>query len=281
MTDSASLDHPAFDRDIQMEPDNRGVAIQEVGISHLHFPLQVRGLAKNDDAPQGVSAECSLAVSLAADLKGIHMSRLVEDLIAQASPIAPESLVELLQSLRGRQEAQTASCSVAFDAYFMRPAPVSKLPAPQRYRVEWKAALKRKSFRLVQKLRVPVATLCPCSKEISDYGAHNQRGIVSIKTCQKWRIDAEQPDPVRASDLIADIEQAASAPLYPLLKRVDERYVTMQAYDNPRFVEDLVRNVAVVLEDLPNVDDWKVRVTNEESIHQHNAYAVVRKKTMK
>jgi GTP cyclohydrolase I len=264
-----------IERDVQMDVDTRNVAIQEVGISDLKFPLTVSGIEMEDSASQQVSATLSLAVSLARELKGIHMSRLVEDLLQSDEVFSLHTLVRLLNRLKDSQGARDATVSVEFDYYLDRQAPVSGRIGKQAYHCRWEGRLRSSRIELTQFVEVPVTTLCPCSKEISTYGAHNQRGYVEVELQHHFTVEQVPEVQISLEEMIEGVEESASAPLYPILKRVDERHVTMQAYDQPRFVEDLVRNVAVMLRDEHRMDAWKVRVTNHESIHQHNAYAVV------
>ena len=264
-----------IERDVQQDLDTRGVCIQEVGISQLKYPLQMSGVERVDVSCQQVSAELSLAVSLAHELKGIHMSRLVENLIAHEAVMTPTGLIDLLLSLKKHQEAKAAKLTLGFDYYLDRQAPVSGRIAKQAYACGFEARLEGSRITVVQKVEVPITTLCPCSKEISAYGAHNQRGYVDVEIEHYFSVEQVPEIRICLEEVIEKVEGAASAPLYPILKRVDERYVTMQAYEQPRFVEDMVRNVAVLLKEDERFDRWWVKVTNHESIHQHNAYAVV------
>ncbi|MGA0333902.1 MAG: GTP cyclohydrolase FolE2 [Kiritimatiellia bacterium] len=264
-----------IERDVQQDMDLRGVTIQEVGITDLKYPLTVTGIEIDETAVQSVSATLSLAVSLEKDLKGIHMSRLVEDLIEQNEPVSPLSILQLLLRLKSHQGAKEARLTLGFDYYLDRQAPVSGRIAKQAYRCGLEARLEGSRVTVVQQVEVPVTTLCPCSKEISAYGAHNQRGYVDVEIAHHFSVEQAPEIKVCLEEIIEQVEASASAPLYPILKRVDERFVTMQAYEEPRFVEDMVRNVAVFLGEDERVNRWKVRVTNHESIHQHNAYAVV------
>ena len=258
-----------------MSQDTRNVAIQEVGVSDMKFPLAMRGVEMDEDASQTVTATLSLGVSLNPDLKGIHMSRLVEDLLGQGEAMSVNGLVRLLHRLKEHQGARDATITLEFDYFLDRQAPVSGRIGKQAYRCRYEGRLRKSLITLTQRVEVPVTTLCPCSKEISSYGAHNQRGYVDVEFTHHLTVEQEPEIRVCLEEIIEEVENAASAPLYPVLKRVDERFVTMQAYDKPRFVEDLVRNVAVFLREDGRMDSWNVRVTNHESIHQHNAYAVV------
>lgn len=263
-------------RDVQLDTDDRQVAIREVGISDVKYPITVSGVELDESASQTVNATCSLAVSLQQELKGIHMSRLVEDLLENGGNIDFARVVALLARLREHQEARDAHLGFTFDYFLDRQAPVSGRIAKQSYACSYEGRLVGDQLVFLQKVTVPVTTLCPCSKEISSYGAHNQRGYVEVTLEHEFDALDRARVNICLEEVIEQVEACASAPLYPILKRVDERFVTMQAYDAPRFVEDMVRNVAVKLRGDGRMDRWTVRVTNHESIHQHNAYAVVR-----
>ncbi len=264
-----------IERDVQLDRDEREIAIQEVGICDLKQSLVWTGLEIDETAGQRVSASLSLAVSLSKELKGIHMSRLIENLVEANEQLGLQELYRLLLRLKDHQGAKDAKVSLSFDYYLDRQAPVSGRIAKQAYRCGYEGRLEGSRITIVQKVEVPVTTLCPCSKEISSYGAHNQRGYVEVELEHHFTVEQELDIRISLEEVIESVESLASAPLYPVLKRVDERFVTMQAYDAPRFVEDMVRNVAVFLREDKRSDRWQVRVTNHESIHQHNAYAVV------
>jgi GTP cyclohydrolase I len=265
----------SIERDVQMDRDDREVTIQEVGICDLKQSLVWTGLEIDETVGQRVSATLSLAVSLNKELKGIHMSRLVEDLLETNEQLGVQELYCLLMRLKDHQEARDARLSLSFDYYLDRQAPVSGRIAKQPYACRYEGRLEGSRITIVQNVEVPVPTLCPCSKEISSYGAHNQRGYVEVELEHHFTVEQELDIRIPLEEVIEAVESLASAPLYPVLKRVDERFVTMQAYDAPRFVEDMVRDVAVFLRKDKRSDRWRVRVTNHESIHQHNAYAVV------
>ena len=181
----------------------------------------------------------------------------------------------MLRDLKKRLDAESAQIEVEFPYFLQRKAPVSGLSAPMDYRCTFIGHSNGSMDDFLLRVRVPVGTLCPCSKEISDYGAHNQRGYVSVTI--RTRQNAEGSwDFLWIEELVDIAERSASVPIYPLLKRTDERYVTMQAYDNPVFVEDVVRNVAERLKSDSRVIWFEVRTVNHESIHNHSAFAVVR-----
>lgn len=254
--------------DVQGQLDARAVAIDEVGISDLRYPVRV---AVRGGGVQPSVAMVSATVDLAADVRGTHMSRFVEALGERLKVIDPLACAALVEDLRERLHSTRAAVDLRFPYFIERSAPVSGLPGmvDAEARV---AATAGSSTEVRVGIRVPVTSLCPCSREISDYGAHNQRGYVEIDvTCQPGQ-------QVWFEDLIDIAEAAASAPIYSLLKRVDERHVTMTAYENPAFVEDIARDVVIALRQDPRVRDYVVRVTNQESIHNHNAVATIRGK---
>lgn len=273
--DAKTQNHELISRDVQTDVDDREVYLHNVGISDLRIPLKVSGIEMDEVAEQDVAATCTLAVDLAAEVRGIHMSRLVEDLGACGEVFTPVTAVALARRLRESQESANARVDVEFDYFLAREAPVSGRVAKQAYRCRWSVDLQGGGLEFRQEVEVPVTTLCPCSKEISAYGAHNQRGYVDVVLAHRFEDAADFAIEACLEDIIEQVEDAGSAPLYPILKRVDERHVTMQAFDNPCFVEDLSRNVVVKIRNDKRFDAWQVTVTNHESIHQHNAMARV------
>jgi len=263
--------------DIQALPDERKIALDEVGVSQVQRPLLVGGVEINSDANQVVQATMSLAVDLDAKVKGIHMSRLMESMNDASEPFSLAALSGLLEDLKTRQGSTRAKVEIRFTYFLNRQAPVSGKSAPQAYACRCRGSLTKKGIKLRQRVTVPVATLCPCSKAISDYGAHNQRGYIDIELYHRGHGTTPSVD-ICLEELIELAEASASAPLFPLLKRTDERHVTMQAFDHPTFVEDVARNTAMKLQDDSRFDRFKIKVENHESIHQHNAYAVIRKR---
>ena len=268
-----------LERDVQQDVDFRGVYIEEVGISSLKTPLTISGVERDPAVSQQVSATVRLTVDLAEEQRGIHMSRLIEDLGATGETLSPAGVLNFLKQLRASQHASASSVHLEFDYFLPREAPVSGRIAKQAYRCCWSADLQGTAVTFRQHVEVPVTTLCPCSKEISAYGAHNQRGYVDVVLEHRFADVDDATISIGLEETIEKVESVASAPLYPILKRVDERFVTMQAYESPRFVEDLVRNVVLEFRDDARIDDWEVSVTNHESIHQHNAVARVRSAT--
>lgn len=216
---------------------------------------------------QATVLEADLSVSVPAEQRGTHMSRFVECLVEEKERIEATSIDAFHALVRGRLEAEEAQLALRFPYFIDRSAPVSGASAPFDVEVTLRAegGTTPRTFIEVQ---VAITSLCPCSKAISDYGAHNQRGTVSMAV--RFHGDAPQIE-----ELVAIAEASASAPLYPVLKRPDERHVTMQAYDNPAFVEDIARGVAEGLQNDSRILEFEVSVVNAESIHNHDAFAQV------
>lgn len=257
--------------DIQKTVDERMVALDQVGVCDLKYPITV--LDRSNGTQQTI-ANVALSVSLPAEIKGTHMSRFIVVINAYRGEITMTAIPKILQDLKLKLEATAAQVSMTFPYFIEKAAPVSGLKGF----IDCEATFHGEScpsgekFHLV--VKVPVSSLCPCSKAISDYGAHNQRGTVEMNVHLAEK-NGKLPK-LWIEELFEIAEASASAPLYPLLKRTDERFVTMQAYENPAFVEDIVRNVAVRLRDDERISSFEVKVTNFESIHAHNAFAVTR-----
>jgi GTP cyclohydrolase I len=252
--------------DVQACPDGRDLAIDQVGIRGLRYPLT---FADGDDAGQATIATCNVCVALPAERKGTHMSRLValleERTAPGAAPLGVANLREWLEALVARLDAPGGRIEVAFPYFVRKTAPVSGVASRLDYEVRLAGELAGGVYVQTLAVAVPVTSLCPCSKEISDYGAHSQRSRITIE------LRAERP--VAVAEVLRMAEDEASAELYGILKRADEKYVTERAYDNPRFVEDLVRGVAARLAGDPRVSAFVVEAENFESIHNHSAYA--------
>ena len=253
--------------DKQSEPDHRNLRIDKVGVRGLRFPVQVRD--KNRDTLQNTVATVGLFVDLPREFKGTHMSRFVEVLNAHGSVIHVENIPEILRAMQSRLHARNAHLEMEFPFFLVKKAPVSGREGVMDYTVRFDATLTDKELDFLLTVKVNVTTLCPCSKAIARYGAHNQRGEVTVMVRSTGIVWIE--------DLIALIEASGSSEMYSLLKREDEKAVTERAYENPVFVEDLVRNVALKLNGLPEVTWYKVEAENQESIHNHNAYACIEK----
>ena len=252
--------------DVQAERDHRRLAIDRVGIKGLRYPLP---FADGDAAAQSTIASCSVYVALPEEQKGTHMSRLVELLEERAAPGAAPLTVAALQAfveeLVARLKAPGGRLEIAFPWFVRKTAPVSGVASLLDVDVELTAELDGAQFESTVAVSVPVTSLCPCSKEISAYGAHNQRSLVTIRVRPR--------SGVTIGELVRIAEDEASCELYGILKRADEKYVTERAYDNPRFVEDLVRGVASRLAADTRFDGFVVEAENFESIHNHSAYA--------
>ena len=253
-------------RDLMLEPDHRNLDIQKVGVKGLRYPITVQDRAKGT---QHTVADIQMSVLLPHNFRGTHMSRFIDILNRHRGNISSDNLNEILEDARVRLDAEVAHIELEFPYFIEKKAPVTKATALQEYICRFSSSLgaKEKDTDFILEVRVPVTTLCPCSREISDFGAHNQRSFISIgvRFCGFVWIE----------DLVELAEKAASCALYPLLKRADEKYVTEHAYNNPRFVEDVVRECALSLEQMDDVYWYRVEAENFESIHNHNAYALI------
>ncbi len=253
-------------KDVQREKDSRNIPLKNVGIRNLKWPVK---LMEKDGGNQQTVATISMSVDLPHDIRGTHMSRFLEA-VNEMKSINPRDLDIMLTELRSRLDASVANCRILFDYFIKKPAPVTGIISP--YNVSCCFEGEKGSdgkFKFLMEVRVPVSTLCPCSKEISDFGAHNQRAIVNIKVNMAKLIWIE--------DIVKIAEESASSPIYSLLKRADEKWVTEQAYLKPRFVEDVARDAAVLLEENPNIKWYSVLVDSIESIHNHDAFAYTEK----
>lgn len=214
-----------------------------------------------------------MSVSLPHHFKGTHMSRFLEVLNEHRGEVTMRTVPQILRELKKRLEAERARIEVRFPYFIERFAPVTGSSALMDYECTFIGESNAKDDFLLR-VRVPVTSLCPCSKAISDYGVHNQRGYITVEV-RRRQTEEGHPAIIWIEELIDIAEQSASAPVYPLLKRPDERHVTMQAYDNPVFVEDIVRNVAVRLRADDRVSWFRVHTVNQEGIHNHAAFAEV------
>ncbi len=249
--------------DVQASADVRQLAIQQVGVRAIRHPI----LVATPRAPQATVASIDMTVGLPAHQKGTHMSRFIALLQQHQEPLSSASIGALLRSMLQRLEATAGAIEMRF-AYFMnKAAPVSGVESLMDYDVTLRASLRDDHLSLSQKVVVPVTTACPCSKRVSDYGAHNQRSHVTI--------GVELGGAVPVEELIRIAESASSCEVWALLKRPDEKYVTERAYDNPKFVEDVVRDVALILNRDARVLAYTVESENFESIHNHSAYALI------
>jgi GTP cyclohydrolase I len=249
-------------RDVHSEHDRRRLALDRAGVKGLRYPICVLDRARG---LQHTIAEIDMSVSLPHKRKGAHMSRFVELLNRHRREIDIRKFRSLCAELRKDHDAEAAHVEVRFPYFVEKRAPVTGAVGLVDYTCTFGASVSRKNGDLWVALEVPVTTLCPCSKAISDEGAHNQRSLVSVRVWFAKFFWIE--------DLIALIEDSASSDLYALLKRPDEKYVTERAYARPRFVEDLVREVATRLRQDANFTRWEVEAESFESIHAHSAYA--------
>jgi len=254
---------PLYLPDVQGSTDVRNVAIQRVGVRSMRHPMQVSSPA----GPQPTVATVDMYVALPADQKGTHMSRFIEVLQNHRAPLSVQSLRELLRTMLARLEATEGEVNIRFPYFITKHAPVSGVASMLDYEVTLRAQAKDGRVKTVQEVVVPVTSLCPCSKKIADYGAHNQRSAITIAV--------ELQDDLPIERQVRFAEEAASSEMWPLLKRPDEKYVTERAYDNPKFVEDMVRDIALALNREERIVAYSVATENFESIHNHSAYALI------
>lgn len=250
--------------DVQNMPDYRRIEVDKAGVKNLRYPIIVLDKAKGI---QSTIATINMYVGLPHQFKGTHMSRFVEIIDEfHDKLISLKAIKQILQTMKERLNAVSAHLEIEFPYFIEKEAPVSRAKGLMAYRCRVIGCLKEK-IDLVVEVEVPICTLCPCSKEISEFGAHNQRGIVNLKIRFKKLMWLE--------DIIKIVEEAGSSEVYSVLKRVDEKYVTEHAYLNPKFVEDVVRDIAKKLLADPNVTWFSVEAENFESIHNHSAYAYI------
>jgi len=251
--------------DIQNNKDNRNIDIDQVGVKDIRYPITV--LDKNMGKQQTVGT-INMYVNLPRYYKGTHMSRFVEILNEHSRRISLQNFSEILEEMKIRLNAISAHMEITFPYFIKKSAPVTGSEGLMEYKCTFKGSL-NKGSDLITIIHVPISTLCPCSKEISEHGAHNQRGEVRLQVRFKKFIWIE--------DLIKLVEKSASCDVFSVLKREDEKYVTEQAYKNPMFVEDIVRDIAERLNKDSNITWFAVESENFESIHNHNAYAFIEK----
>ncbi len=252
-------------KDVQSSRDLRNIPIDKVGIKGIRYPIVV---LDRKNKKQATVAEVSMYVNLPHDYRGTHMSRFVEVLNMFKGEISYKTLGVILQSIKDKLNAERSHIEFSFPYFMKKKAPVSGQESLMSYQCLIEGSFSN-HLNITTSVSVPVHTLCPCSKEISDYSAHNQRGYVTITVGMTRFIWIE--------DIIEIAEESASSPLYSLLKREDEKYITEYAYNNPRFVEDVVREVAIRLEKLEGVRFFSIEAENMESIHNHSAYARIEK----
>lgn len=259
MTDTH--DQPMLD--VQRSRDTRRIPIDKVGVKDISYPIVV--MDKNRSLQHTV-ARVNMYVDLPHHFKGTHMSRFIEILDAHREQIALDKLEEILRLMKEKLGAGQAHLEIEFPYFIEKSAPVSGSRGLMEYTCTFQASL-AEEFDFVLGVKVPVTSLCPCSKELSRFGAHNQRSILDVRV--RYR------DFLWIEDLIELVEECASSPVYSLLKRADEKFVTEQAYENPMFVEDMVREATLKLTALDEVTWFSVSAENFESIHKHSAYASI------
>lgn len=256
--------------DIQNSPDTREVPLQKVGVKGLMYPITV---LDKTNGTQHTTARADLFVNLPQNYKGTHMSRFVEIFHRHRTNVERKQFLLMLQEIKESLSAQKAFGSLTFPFFLKKSAPVSGSESMMSYTCTYNGEVSSRKERFLLTVEVPVTTVCPCSKAISEYGAHNQRGMV--------RVTLENTSLFWLEDIIDVVEQSASCGLYSLLKRPDEKWVTEHAYENPRFVEDVVREVYLALKHFDKCEKpfawFSIECENFESIHNHNAYAYTEK----
>lgn len=254
-----------FLKDIQNLKDTRGIAIQKVGVKDVEIPLIIQ---RKNDSDQIVSAKARMSVSLPQNYKGTHMSRFMEVLDEwRAKNLLGVDIKGILKDVQQKLNAQSAHVRFNFKYFLKKEAPISKAQSVMGYDCSFEGNLQKDEYNFLLGVKVPVTTLCPCSKEISNYSAHNQRALIKII------INYDENQHIWLEDLIKLAESCGSCELYPILKREDEKYVTEKAYDNPKFVEDVIRDVILKLKENKIIKSFEVECEAFESIHNHSAWA--------
>jgi GTP cyclohydrolase I len=250
-------------KDVQSERDDRNIPIDKVGIKNLRYPIRVRD---RRDGSQSTVASINMYVDLPHEYKGTHMSRFVEMLHSSKLEISLQKFSVLLEAMKEALNAASAHIEISFPYFIEKQAPVSHVPGLMDYNCRIIGSSDcRNEIDLISEVNVPITSVCPCSREISDFGAHNQRGSVQLQTRFKRFIWLE--------DMIELVETCASCDVFSVLKRVDEKNVTEKGFSNPKFVEDVVRDISARLIADDNITWFSVSAENFESIHNHSAYA--------
>ncbi|MCE5244773.1 MAG: GTP cyclohydrolase FolE2 [Syntrophobacteraceae bacterium] len=251
--------------DVQNQSDHRNIHIDKVGVKEIRYPITVMD---KHNGQQNTVASVDMYVNLPREFKGTHMSRFVEILNDFHGKLDIREFSRVLREMQERLQSESAHLEVRFPYFVRKLSPITETPGLMEYGCRMCGAMDRMTgYDLVLEVNVPITTVCPCSKEISEQGAHNQRGMVNLAVRFKRFIWIE--------DLVQLVERAASCEVYSILKRPDEKFVTEKAYENPKFVEDVVRDIAWALQQDRNVLWFKVDVENFESIHNHSAYASI------
>lgn len=258
-------------KDIQNQKDLRNIPIQKVGVKDVEIPLKVERKPQKDTnvALETVYAKAKMSVSLPPCYRGTHMSRFIEILNKyKKESLLSTDIEQVLFDMKNKLDAQNAYVKFDFKYFINKTAPVSKLESSMCYDCAFEGEVDENcNYKFYLIASVPITTLCPCSKEISKYGAHNQRALLKIK------VSYDNDKHVWLEDLIEMAESCASSEIYPLLKREDEKYVTEQAYENPKFVEDVIRDIVTKLNENELINFYEVETQAFESIHNHNAWA--------
>ncbi len=253
--------------DVQGYEDERHIAIDKVGVKNVTYPMTLK---TRDGDSQSTVAKVNMYVALPHHQKGTHMSRFLEVLNDHRSePLTPDRIPEVTAAIRDRLNAETAHFEASFTYFMCKKAPVTEMKGLMDYEVtfECEANGSPETSSFIIGVAAPATSLCPCSKEISEYGAHNQRCRISARVKFEGTLWIE--------DLVETLESAASSPVYAVLKRPDEKFVTEAAYDNPKFVEDIIRDLALALDKDDRISWYEIDSENFESIHSHNAYAQI------
>ena len=252
-------------RDVQNLADNRGIDIQKVGIKNVDVPLIIQRKGMDN---QIVYATARICASLDMNFKGTHMSRFMEILNEwREKELLGVDIKGCLEAIQRKLNAKAAQVKFSFKYFIEKQAPVSKQKSLMAYDCSFEGVLDNDKYKFFLGVKVPVTTLCPCSKEISDYSAHNQRAMI------KAVVSYNENEHIWIEEVIEKIEKKASCELYPLLKREDEKYVTEYAYNNPKFVEDVLRDIVVDFRNNSKIKYFEVEVESMESIHNHSAWA--------
>ncbi len=257
-------------KDVQNQTDNRGIEIQKVGVKGVELPITVQ---RKDAEDITIYSSATVGVTLPAKYKGTHMSRFIEILNEWSDRhLLGMDIKGCLEEIVKKLNAKSGYLRFEFKYFIDKPSPVTNISAPMCYDCSFEGVIDNygeedEEYKFYLGVDVPVTTLCPCSKEISNYGAHNQRALVSVN------ITYPEDEHIWLEDLISEIEACASSPLYPILKREDEKFVTEHAYNNPKFVEDVLRDVVIKLRENEIIDSFEVECESMESIHNHSAWA--------
>ncbi len=253
-------------RDVQNDLDFRKIEINKVGVKNLKYPIVLQD-KENDE--QHTIASINMYVNLPHHFRGTHMSRFIEILNKYRREIDIHNMGEIMKEMKANLDAEAAHLEIDFPYFIEKKAPVSGAKSLMEYQCKFTGMLNEK-MKILLGVSIPILTVCPCSKEISEHGAHNQRGTINVQLQFKGFIWIE--------DIIQMVENCASGSVFSLLKREDEKFVTEKSYENPKFVEDVVRDVATKLNVQKNILWYKVEVESFESIHNHDAYACVEKR---